>query len=462
MNIEALSKIHQEKIMGGLFGIEWEALRIRSDGKLALTPHPSIFGDKLNNPLVTTDFSESQIEIITPPYNTTDQAIDTLLLLTDIVNTSLSEDEFLLFQSLPCILPENDEIPIAKYAENGRKSYQYRKKLAQKYGLKKQMISGVHFNYSLREDFIEELYQQDSKGLSYKEYKDEVYLKIARNYLRYSWLIIYLTGSSVAAHKTFTQDCLDLMDGYDNDNSYYSTIGVSLRNASCGYKNLKKLYPSYENINEYVNSIQTYIEEGDLSEAKELYTQIRLKPENPDDLLTSLQEDGIQYVEIRTLDTNPYIQSNNLRDDMNFLHIFLIYLLVKEESQYPDWQKESKINEELVAERVFDDSTRLLKDSNRITFKEWANEILTEIHQMCQELNLDKQYTVKLMQERIDNPNKTYAKKLLRHAKTDGFVTSYVSIAKEIKNKSVEKMHNIVLDDETKKIISTTLMGRRI
>lgn len=99
MELITLSKIPSSEILAGLFGIEWEALRVKSDGKLALSPHPEVFGDKLKNPVITTDFSESQIEIITPTYNTIDEAFNTFSLLADIVNFSLEDDEYLWFQS---------------------------------------------------------------------------------------------------------------------------------------------------------------------------------------------------------------------------------------------------------------------------------------------------------------------------------------------------------------------------
>ena len=308
MNLLNMSKLSTDEIMAGLFGIEWESLRAKDDGQLSLTPHPEVFGDKLTNPVVTTDFSESQIEIITPTFNTIDDAFNNFSLLSDMVNSSLPEDEYLWFQSIPCILPYSDQIPIAQYSDEGMESQKYREDLAKKYGVKKQMISGVHFNFSFSDEFFERLCEIEGVDLSLKEFKNEVYLKIARNYLRYCWLIIYLTGCSIGSHKTFSNDCIHLMDDKDDYGSYYSTRGPSFRNASCGYKNLKELYPSYNSVEEFTNDVNGFIENGDLSEAKELYTQIRLKPKNPKDLLNSLNDDGIQYIEIRTLDINPFYQ----------------------------------------------------------------------------------------------------------------------------------------------------------
>ena len=231
MELITLTKIPSDEILAGLFGIEWEALRVKSDGKLALSPHPEVFGDKLKNPVVTTDFSESQIEIITPTYSTIEEAFSTFSLLADIVNFSLNDDEYLWFQSLPAILPYDNQIPIAQYSDEGQSSQKYRENLASKYGVKKQMISGVHFNFSFTEDFIKKLYEITDFDLDYQDFKNEIYLKIARNYLRYCWLIIYLTGCSIGSHESFSKECIHLMDEVDAYGNHYSTRGPSLRNA---------------------------------------------------------------------------------------------------------------------------------------------------------------------------------------------------------------------------------------
>ncbi len=127
-------------------------------------------------------------------------------------------------QSIPCILPPADKIPIAKYKnkEFGKEAEKYRKGLAKKYGTKKQLISGIHYNFSLDENSIKKLFENYSKKISYKEFKDQVYLKIVRNYLRYKWLVIYITGASNGADETFIKECLNLTTENDQDNGYYN------------------------------------------------------------------------------------------------------------------------------------------------------------------------------------------------------------------------------------------------
>lgn len=448
MDLSNLCKLSPEEILKGSFGIEWESLRALSDGNLSLTPHPEVFGDKLKNPLITTDFSESQIEIITPTFDSIDEAFDVFSLLADLVNASLPDDEYLWFQSIPCILPYYDKIPIAKYGDEGVESEKYRMELAKKYGVKKQMISGVHFNFSFAEESVEKLYEIIGSDLDFKEFKNEIYLKIARNYLRYCWLIIYLTGCSIGSHGTFSKDCIHKMDARDAYGSYYSTKGPSFRNASCGYKNLKDLYPGYASVDEFTRDVQSFIDKGDLSEAKELYTQIRLKPKRPMDMLNSLKEDGIEYVEIRTLDINPFYKCGLVRHDMKFLHLFLIYMAIKSESDYVGWQKEAKINEENTAERAYDESMRLLKDGEETTLKEWASEIINEMYGMCEVLGIGEENTLKLMHDRVSNPDLTYGKRLLELISERGYINTHVMLSMANKKTSKDFVRNMDIENE--------------
>ena len=462
MNFKSLTKIPPNEILEGSFGIEWESLRANGDGELSLTPHPEIFGDKFTNPLITTDFSESQIEIITPAFDTIDEAFSTFSLLSDLVNSSLPEDEYLWFQSIPCILPYWDKIPIAQYSEEGEASQKYREELAKKYGVKKQMISGVHFNFSFSDNLLRKLHYMEDPELSFQEFKNKVYLKIARNYLRYCWLIIYLTGCSIGSHKTFSNECIHLMDAKDEYGSYYSTKGPSFRNASCGYKNLKDLYPSYESVEDFTNDIQKFIDDGDLSEAKELYTQIRLKPKNPKDMLNSLNQDGIEYIEIRTLDINPFYKCGLVLHDMTFLHLFLIYMYIKEESDYPLWQEEAKINEENVAEKAYVDSMRLLRDGEEVTLRSWAADIINEMYGMCEVLGIDHMKTLSMMMNRIANPDLTYGKRLLKLIEKDGYINVHMELSKNNKNVSILNLKNIGEVDcaEYEKYVNIALVGK--
>ena len=49
-----------------LHGIERECLRVTGDARLAQTPHPEELGAALTHGQITTDYSESLLEFITP------------------------------------------------------------------------------------------------------------------------------------------------------------------------------------------------------------------------------------------------------------------------------------------------------------------------------------------------------------------------------------------------------------
>lgn len=57
---------HYDLLSQCLRGIERECLRVDCEGLLALTPHPVALGSALTHPQITTDYSESLLEFITP------------------------------------------------------------------------------------------------------------------------------------------------------------------------------------------------------------------------------------------------------------------------------------------------------------------------------------------------------------------------------------------------------------
>ena len=115
MNLDILKNTFtSNELLTGDFGLEREGLRVTETGKLAMTPHPAIFGNKLKNPYITTDFSESQVEVVTPAYDTVPKTYAVLEGLCDIVNNEIG-DEYFWPQSMPCDIPEDERIPIAVY-----------------------------------------------------------------------------------------------------------------------------------------------------------------------------------------------------------------------------------------------------------------------------------------------------------------------------------------------------------
>ena len=63
--LDGLRRLSPERLRGMRRGIEKESLRVLPGGALALTPHPAALGSALSHGRITTDFSESQLELIT-------------------------------------------------------------------------------------------------------------------------------------------------------------------------------------------------------------------------------------------------------------------------------------------------------------------------------------------------------------------------------------------------------------
>jgi glutamate--cysteine ligase len=122
------------------------------EGRLAQTPHPEALGSALTHEQITTDYSESLLEFITPALP---DPADTLASLDKIHRFAYSKlgNEYLWSPSMPCPLPAEEDIPIAYYGTSniGQLKYVYRKGLALRYGKTMQCIAGIHYNFSLPE-----------------------------------------------------------------------------------------------------------------------------------------------------------------------------------------------------------------------------------------------------------------------------------------------------------------------
>ncbi|WP_148631229.1 bifunctional glutamate--cysteine ligase GshA/glutathione synthetase GshB [Bacillus sp. E214] len=323
-----------ETLFRGNFGLEKENNRVHKNGTLALTPHPSSFGDRAKHPYITTDFSESQIEMVTPVFPTIDEAFEFLENIHDIVSLELSKQgEYLWPGSNPPILPDECLIPIAKLENDQETEYRY--KLAQKYGRKKQLISGIHYNFSFSDELLHVLYDEQSSHKTYKEFKNDIYLKISRNFNRYRDLLVDVTGASPVFHNTYNQDCV-LRAEQLNQGSYYLPQVHSFRNSVCGYKNRKDYQVSYQSVEEYVEDIHNLIQKHELLSAKEYYHTLRLKAGAGEDPLQGLLDKGIQYIEIRLLDLNPLFKIGTSKENLYFIHLFILYMLLLEEEEKTD------------------------------------------------------------------------------------------------------------------------------
>lgn len=431
-----------DEILRGNFGVEREGLRVGVKGELSRNKHPKVFGNKIMNPYITTDFSESQLELITPVFNTSKEVYDFLNALYDIVALEIG-DEYIWPESMPCIIPDDREIPIATFCKckQGEEARAYREELLRKYGGKIQLISGIHYNFSLDDDVLNKLYENSSKKEDFKTFKDNLYLKIVRNYLRYRWLLIYLLGSTGVVHSSYKGECLKKLDNISQ--GAYSCEGiVSYRNSDCGYGNRVTLFADYTSTREYVNSLKRFINDGLIQSPKEFYSSVRPKGKNPNKILESLLDEGIQYLEYRSIDINPFSKGGISLEDLEFLELFNLYLLFKEESNYKDWQIDGLENQKNIARNGGLD-IELIRDGEKIFKVEWGLEILNEIRDINHILNLGKGELIDAQIEKIKDYKKTNTYRFIELVKEKGYIDSHLDLSKKYKKEAYTKRFNL-------------------
>ncbi|SUY33747.1 bifunctional glutamate--cysteine ligase/glutathione synthetase [Clostridium perfringens] len=428
------------------FGLEKENVRVTERGNLALTPHPKAFGDRENNPYIKTDFSESQLEMVTPVCNTLEEVYSFICNLNKVVSLEIMKNgEFLWPQSNPPILPREEEIPIAKLSN--REDELYRENLSYKYGKKKQVISGIHYNFSFKEEFIKLLYKELKVKKDFREFKDDIYLRMARNFQKYHWLLIYLTGASPVFHESYIDEIKEEGEKLGED-SYYIKDDTSLRNSSYGYKNKKDYYVSYNSIEEYASDIKNLVKDKEIQSIKEYYNPIRLKSLGSEDMLESLLNKGIDYLEVRLLDLDPLSVQGVNKETLYLVHLFMIYTLLKENKEitYKD-QEEFFKNHDMVSLKGRNEEAVIHENGIPVLLKDKGREILSEMDEIVEILfsNNEKfKNVIKRALEKINNPHDTISEKLIKDIKEEGYINFHMRLAKEYLNNFKNKEFNLV------------------
>ncbi|SAK43145.1 glutamate--cysteine ligase [Caballeronia arationis] len=399
----------------GLRGIERESLRVTREGKLAMTPHPRAFGSALTHPQITTDYSEALVELITDAKADSAAALEHLDTLHRFVYGKLG-DELLWNDSMPCELPPDDEIPIGWYGTSniGMLKYVYRRGLSLRYGRTMQCIAGIHYNYSLSED-VWRAWQSLEKGntLSAVDFQSERYFALIRNFRRTSWLLMYLFGASPALEAGFVRGKPHTLDTFDAD-TFYLPHATSLRMSDLGYTNnpaQSALLPSYDNLDAYLDVLgravsQPYppyeaigtqrdgewvqINTNVLQIENEFYSTIRPKRviqpgERP---LHALSARGVQYIEVRCLDIDPFEPSGISLETSRFLDAYLLYCALDDSPLLPrEANAEANDNFSRVAKEGRKPGLDLSRDGRAVPMQAWGTELLDRIAPVAETLD---------------------------------------------------------------------------
>jgi glutamate--cysteine ligase len=438
-----------ELIRRGLRGVEKETLRIDCAGRLSHKPHPEGLGAALTHPFLTTDYSEALLEIVTPAYPANWEVLQFLCDIQAYVLRHL-EEELLWCASMPCVMNPDQEIPIASYGPSnlGRMKTIYRRGLGYRYGRAMQAIAGVHFNFSLPAEFWEAYKEKVGGPRGLKDFKSKHYMAMVRNYRRCSWLVVYLFGASPAFCKSFRPQGHERLSEL-GPGTWYAPYATSLRMSDLGYSNKTQagLSISANSLEEYLSGLRAAITtpdarytaigvraDGDyrqlsaniLQIENEYYSSIRPKPRKPtvQPPAVALRDQGVEYVEVRTLDLNMCDPVGINQNELRFLEALLLHcLLVESPPISPREQQEIRARELLVAWEGRRPGLEVPRAGGIVPLARYGTELLDSVGEVAALLDVrDHSYarSVELQREALSAPEATPSARFLEDLSRSG------------------------------------------
>ncbi len=447
---------HRALLGQGLRGIERETLRVDRNGHLARTPHPRALGSALTHPQITTDYAEALLEFITPAEHDIGLTLQQLDTIHRYAYTKLG-DEMLWSESMPCELPGEADIEIANYGSSniGMLKHVYRRGLALRYGKAMQCIAGIHYNYSLPEKLWGVLLASDGipqeRRTALRDFQSESYIALIRNFRRYSWLLMYLFGASPALSTGFLRGRQHKLETLSDD-TLYLPYATSLRMSDLGYQNdaqsgltphenslesyvttlmdaVSRPYPPYQELGTKKDGEWIQLSTNVLQIENEYYSTIRPKRvirtgERP---VQALCRRGVQYIEVRCLDVDPFEPVGISLETGRFLDAFLLFCALDESPLIN--VGESAVHAGNFARTVKEGrrpGLTLTRGGEEVALKDWANELIERIRPVA--ALLDDQHneggvhaaSLAAQQAKIDNVALTPSARVLEEVRAIG------------------------------------------
>ncbi|MDD3185365.1 MAG: hypothetical protein ACOX1S_07415 [Anaerostipes sp.] len=396
----------KKHIKQGNFGLEKESIRVDAFGYGTQTKHPF-----KNNAKMERDFCENQTELITGVCKSVDEVFEEMSQLqrnaTQILQNLKTGTELLWPFSNPPYIGEEEQIPVARYDKSMKGKERYREYLAEKYGKKKMLFSGIHYNFSFSEQLLLEEYENTKQELSYEVYKNDLYLDLAAKVTKYSWLFVYLTAASPIMDGSFFYD---EMAGVDVFTGY-----ASPRCGDGGYWNQFVPVLDFSSVDSYVESIHHYIEDGKLKSSSELYYPVRLKPKGSNDE-ARLQQYGVNHIELRMFDLNPFSKAGVIKEDLKFIHLFLLYLASKKKGEFGAIEQIIAIQNAKEAAKYDDNEIEIHMTSKiKKPIKDCAMKVLNKMAEFYEKLDIkDAEGIIDYQKDKIMILGNRYAQRVKR------------------------------------------------
>lgn len=466
-------------------GIEKECLRVTPEGRISRRPHPAALGSALTSPYITTDFSEALLEFITPKHDSIDGCLGMLEDIHRFTYANLEQDEILWASSMPCPAGTEGEVPIAEYGSSniGQLKRLYRVGLSWRYDSLMQAIAGLHYNFSMPGEFWRPYQRMTGFRGSLMDFRTESYLHLIRNFHRHSWLLLYLFGASPAAAASF-------VEGREHRLQRMPTGTMYLPNATClrmgrlGYQSeaqkslfvcyndlplyvqclrdaIRTPYAPYEEIGHKVDGEYRQINVNLLQLENEFYSTIRPKRvarsgERPVDALV---RDGIEYVELRLFDLDPFLPLGIDAEQVRFIDAFLLHCLLSESPQCNRAEFfEVADNILRVVEDGRDTSLALRRGGRPVKLADWAGGFLADIKHSAALLDhfhgggyLD---SVERQEAKLQDPARTPSARMLAEMERDGL--SFCEFSMNISRKHAAAFQSSPLADEVRERMEQT------
>lgn len=409
----------KKHILDGCFGLEKEGLRVLENGMLSHTLHP--FPDDEH---IVKDFCENQTEINTGVHYSIRGAVEELQFHSRRIYRKLQqlpEREYLWPFSNPPYIENERDIPVAFFGGESVSKKAYRDYLSDKYGRYKMTFSGIHVNFS----FAEELLKADfklHKTDNYMEYKNRLYLKLAKQMAAYGWILVALTAASPVMDSSFVEKGI-----YNKD---VFTGMASVRCSEMGYWNEFAPAFNYDDIDSYVDSIQRYVDIGLLKAASELYFPIRLKPKGENNLDT-LRERGVDHIELRMFDLNPLAEAGIEERDILFAQLLMIWLAASDAKPFTQMEQIQAVQNFKNAAHYDLKTVRIhISEEENCSAPEAARRVIAEMKTFYQNLDLDVQDVLDFEYEKFADAENRYAWKI-REQFQESYVVKALALAKE-------------------------------
>ena len=474
-----LFELSNASIFNGILrGCEREALRVTPNGALALSEHPKALGSALTHPQITTDFSEALLEFITPPSHKLHELFGKLETIQAFTYKQLRE-ELIWTNSMPCSLPADLEIPVANYghSNNGKMKTAYRIGLGHRYGRTMQTVAGVHYNFSLPDCFWALLSDKENQMLDLRSFKNEKYFGLIRNFRRHYWLLIYLFGASPALCRSFVRNkSHNLVPFNDDPHTLHLPYATSLRMGDLGYQSSaqENLYVCYNDQNSYIKTLCKAITTAHpeyeaiglkdqmgqfkqlntslLQIENEFYSSIRPKrtAKAGETALAALNNRGVEYIEVRCLDINPFDPLGISIEQAYFLDTFLVYCALQN-SPMTDQEESAYILENQKSVVREGRNTNLMlhhKQHGKLSLHTWGTQLLEGMKPVAEMLDLANQCdghskSLEAQRLKLEDPDLTPSGQILNTLKKDKITFAQYALKQSQKHKETLTNHTL-------------------